>query len=894
MKSIVLQPLTSFLGNKILLSILLVLAFNSKALATKYRYLTSPYSVSGAVTVCPSASTTPISVTFTVAGTCGSGSAADSDFTISWYSNNSNSTSGGTLVSGPTAGNTATLSYSYNAPISASGTKYYYCVITYSTPGNVTGCNGGLSSITSSNAVQVVVSASPTTAAAGADQTLASCTYNTTLAGNTPASGTGAWSCVSGCAGISITSSTSATSTVTSLPASSTTVLRWTTTLGSCTSTDDVSITTGSCLNETCADAIAVSCGGTYAGTTVGASNAGETSLPACGTSPGAPGVWYVFTGDGSIVTASLCSGTSYDSKINVYSGVSCGTISTCVASNDDGCGSASTVTFSTSAGTNYYILVNGYSSATGAFSLAITCCTPDVPSCATQNSPANAATGVSQCSSLTWTAPATSGCSSVDSYDVYFGTSNPPAFLANTTSTSYPITTSPSTVYYWQIRPKNSSGSAAGCSIRSFTSAAGGNPQYTMVDDATSSSPFSCVQLTSPTNDQRGCAWDLNSTLNFGANFSFDFTVNLGNSDGGGDGLAFTMHNDPQGRCVCGTNGGALGSGGILNSVVVEIDTYVNTEDRDDGLTGVLCSGGSEPDHLDIWLNGVINPTGGGCPTPAGARVVATAVPLTDAGANYNVENGSNHILRISWAAGSSTLTARLMNTALTTTYATISSTFNPMTVFGTNTPYFGFTASTGGVNNTQSFCNPPLLLPVELMSFNAYCFKNYRKIYWTTASENNNAYFTVEKSYDGVHFSTLEIVPSNSLKNGITSYEISDEDLTIKTVYYRLSQTDLNGVTKTFDMISSNCNTKINSLTIENVFDNSEEIILDINCINEIEHHIKLIDNTGRIVMEKILNPSKGMNNVQLSKEKLSTGLYILQIENDSQKVSKRFLIQ
>jgi hypothetical protein len=46
--------------------------------------------------------------------------------------------------------------------------------------------------------------------------------------------------------------------------------------------------------------------------------------------------------------------------------------------------------------------------------------------------------------------------------------------------------------------------------------------------------------------------------------------------------------------------------------------------------------------------------------------------------------------------------MTASILNSALTITYGTITATFNPLTVFGTNTPYFGFTASTGGLSNT------------------------------------------------------------------------------------------------------------------------------------------------------------------------------------------------
>lgn len=642
-------------------------------------------------------------------------------------------------------------------------------------------------------------------------------------------------------------------------------------------------------------DAVSVTCGNNYTGTTVGSTNTGETTLPGCGTSPSAPGVWYVFNGDGSTVTASLCTGTSFDSKINVYSGTACNALSSCVASNDDGCGTQSTVTFTTVVGTKYYILVNGYSGATGAYQLGITCCTPGIPACATLNSPANGATNIANCTSLTWTAPATSGCTSVDSYDVYFGTTNPPPFYANTTSTSYPITGAPSTTYYWQIRPKNSSGSAAGCTIRSFSTSSTGNPQYTMVDDATSPSPYDCVNLTTTSNDQRGCAWDLNSTLNFASNFTFDFTVNLGSSDAGADGMAFVMQNDPLGRCKCGTTGGALGAGGISNSVVVEIDTYLNSEDRDDGMTGVLCSGGAEPDHLDIWLNGNVNPAGGGCPTPAGSRVVPSAVPLTSGGSNYNIENGSNHILRISWNAATSTLTASVLNTALSTTYGTISYSFNPLTVFGTNNPYFGFTASTGGLNNNQSFCNPGILLPVELVSFHSYCYKNERKVYWSTASENNNAYFTLEKSVDGIHFTTVKIEAGNSQKNDIMrEYEFIDTDIDNPEVYYRLSQTDINGNTKTYDIISSICKSFESEMNIQKLYKNGNQVAIQINLTDKSNHELSIVDLTGKIVAHQQLDPIKGKQTIILENTKLSTGFYLVQLRNNQTSIADKFWME
>lgn len=88
--------------------------------------------------------------------------------------------------------------------------------------------------------VQVIISALPTTAAAGTDQNLCNVT-STTLAGNTPTTGTGTWTKVSGPAA-TITTPSSATSTVTGLT-TGTYVFRWRISNGTCTaSTDDVSI----------------------------------------------------------------------------------------------------------------------------------------------------------------------------------------------------------------------------------------------------------------------------------------------------------------------------------------------------------------------------------------------------------------------------------------------------------------------------------------------------------------------------------------------------------------------------------------------------------------------------------------------------------------------------
>ncbi len=125
--------------------------------------------------------------------------------------------------------------------------------------------------------------------------------------------------------------------------------------------------------NDMCADAIALSvvCG---TPTVVSASTDGATSTdngPTCNTTAStAPGVWYTVTGTGADITASLC-GSTYDTKLFVYDGT-CGALN-CIDGDDDYCGSSSQVTFTSTAGVIYYILVTGFGSDFGDFTLTLT-----------------------------------------------------------------------------------------------------------------------------------------------------------------------------------------------------------------------------------------------------------------------------------------------------------------------------------------------------------------------------------------------------------------------------------------------------------------------------------------------------------------------------------------
>lgn len=125
-----------------------------------------------------------------------------------------------------------------------------------------------------------------------------------------------------------------------------------------------------SCLmNDACMDAQPLACGDVIVGSTAGATSIDDPGT--CGTTPGAGGVWYSFTGTGNLIELALCNST-FDTKLQVFSG-SCDTLN-CIDGNDDSCGLQSEVNFLSDVGVEYFFYVFGFGASQGDFELTINC----------------------------------------------------------------------------------------------------------------------------------------------------------------------------------------------------------------------------------------------------------------------------------------------------------------------------------------------------------------------------------------------------------------------------------------------------------------------------------------------------------------------------------------
>lgn len=136
---------------------------------------------------------------------------------------------------------------------------------------------------------------------------------------------------------------------------------------GGVTGTGDLTV---ACVpNDTCATARSVAVPSSTSGATIGATV--DAGLPSCQVAVDSPGVWYTVTGNGGVITASLCGAASYDTRLTVFQGA-CGSLS-CVRGVNNTCGNNESVSWCSTSGTPYRILVHGAGGADGTFTLSMT-----------------------------------------------------------------------------------------------------------------------------------------------------------------------------------------------------------------------------------------------------------------------------------------------------------------------------------------------------------------------------------------------------------------------------------------------------------------------------------------------------------------------------------------
>jgi hypothetical protein len=182
---------------------------------------------------------------------------------------------------------------------------------------------------------------------------------------------------------------------------------------------------------------------------------------------------------------------------------------------------------------------------------------------------------------------------------------------------------------------------------------------------------------------------------------------------------------------------------------------------------------------------------------------------------------------------------------------------------------------------------------LPVTLSSFNGNCQNKEIELKWTTASENNSKKFIIEKLRNGNWLSIGEVL-SEGNSNSENEYSFIDEAVTSGENYYRLNQIDVDGISKIYDPIKITCNNLFNGVSIY-PNPNDGEFILEVNSIETLKDaRIEISDLSGKIVYSEKININEGVSYFPINKIDLSSGSYLVKLQNVNSEFKPSFLIK
>lgn len=171
------------------------------------------------------------------------------------------------------------------------------------------------------------------------------------------------------------------------------------------------------------------------------------------------------------------------------------------------------------------------------------------------------------------------------------------------------------------------------------------------------------------------------------------------------------------------------------------------------------------------------------------------------------------------------------------------------------------------------NNICNANLvILPISLKSFTAVKVDKEVQLTWVTASEENNLGFEVQRSKDGINYTTIGFVKGSGTSTQENTYRFTDPSPLAGNNYYRLKQIDITNLA-TFSTIR-----RINMDKIKqdiHLFPNPARGTITITNIKAGDQ-LSIFNIQGNLVASK--TASSGQESVSV--EKFASGVYMLQV--------------
>ncbi len=170
-------------------------------------------------------------------------------------------------------------------------------------------------------------------------------------------------------------------------------------------------------------------------------------------------------------------------------------------------------------------------------------------------------------------------------------------------------------------------------------------------------------------------------------------------------------------------------------------------------------------------------------------------------------------------------------------------------------------------------------VVLPIELMNFILTKNVGYVGLNWSTATETNNDYYTVEKTIDGKIFETVAVIDGGGNSTSTINYRYNDVKPYYGISYYRLKQTDYDKSYTYSEMraVEYKNDIKLNFDIVPNP--SSGGFNLSFNSVSEEEYVVEITDLSSKIIYS---NTTKLTNDKLTIDNGFAVGMYMLTVRN------------
>lgn len=199
----------------------------------------------------------------------------------------------------------------------------------------------------------------------------------------------------------------------------------------------------------------------------------------------------------------------------------------------------------------------------------------------------------------------------------------------------------------------------------------------------------------------------------------------------------------------------------------------------------------------------------------------------------------------------------------------------------------------SGGGINGSGIIPSSNGVLPIELLNFDGQKEASKVKLFWTTTYEKDNDYYTIEKSSDAINFFSIGDLKSKGNSFSNLEYELYDNNPFSGINYYRLNQTNINKTFKYSQTISIAFNNDYDFSIFPNPLNNNQSLLITLNNLFKSQIELSIYDASGKIVISRFFKLAD-QKQIILENLNLSSGIYIVRLNNDFMNITKKLIIE